>query len=77
MQYGLLRKARKRKKSEDFIRKLGYDGFRVRHHGIIARIELRKSDIPVFVQNHGEITAKKLKEHNFSHVCVDLNGIER
>jgi len=60
--------------AEDFIRNIGYKGFRVRHYGNIARIELNKNDIENFVKNQGEKVDFGLKKLGYKHVCVDLNG---
>jgi uncharacterized protein len=60
-------------KAEDFIRGLGFEQARVRHHNSIARIEVRKGDIPKIVENR-EIIAKRLRELGFAYVSLDLEG---
>jgi uncharacterized protein len=61
-------------KSEDFIRYLGYSGFRVRHHDKIAKIELIPEDINNFIINHREKVDKALKQLGYTNVCIDLKG---
>jgi uncharacterized protein len=60
--------------SEIYIKKLGYKGFRVRHHNKVARIELNPDDISSFVSKHREEVDLKLKELGYNYVCVDLHG---
>lgn len=60
-------------KSEEFIRNLGFEQVRVRHHGGIARIEVAKKDIPRVLELQEEI-AKKMKEIGFTYVALDLEG---
>jgi len=62
--------------SEEFIKNLGYQGFRVRHHGEIARIELVKADISKFILNHSNLIDTALKNIGYSFVTVDLSGYE-
>lgn len=61
-------------KAENFIRNLGYKGFRVRHHDKIARIELDIDDINDFIKNHREETDLTLRTLGYTNVCVDLKG---
>jgi pyridinium-3,5-biscarboxylic acid mononucleotide sulfurtransferase len=60
--------------AEDFIRDLGYKGFRVRHHDKIARIELNSDDMENFVKNHREEVDFELRKLGYTSVCVDLKG---
>ncbi len=46
---------------------------RVRDHGGLARIELRKKDIPRAIEMGQEISSK-LRELGFDFVSVDLEG---
>jgi len=61
-------------KAEDFIRNLGYSGFRVRHHDKIARIEFNAADIENFIKNHRTETDLELRRLGYANVCVDLKG---
>ncbi|MDD3013819.1 MAG: ATP-dependent sacrificial sulfur transferase LarE [Candidatus Gastranaerophilales bacterium] len=61
-------------KAEDFIRKMGYDGFRIRHHDKIARIELNQNDLEKFISSHREKVDSELKKQGYSYICLDLNG---
>lgn len=62
-------------KSEEYLLSLGFTGFRVRHHGDIARIELKQDQIDKML-NHKirEEVSKKLKEIGFKYVSLDLEG---
>jgi len=60
-------------KAETELRKLGFQGFRVRHHGKVARLELRTRDLEVALENRKEIT-KQLKGLGFTYVTLDLEG---
>ena len=61
--------------AEEFLRKLGFVEFRVRHHDTVARIEVKPRDL-------GEIIAKpnrykiveKLKSLGFKYITTDLQG---
>ncbi|MFA5553880.1 MAG: ATP-dependent sacrificial sulfur transferase LarE [Phycisphaerae bacterium] len=61
--------------AEDYLRSLGFDEFRVRHHGETARIEVHVQDMPKLT---GEQTrqkiVEKLKEIGFKFVAMDLAG---
>ncbi|MDD3013098.1 MAG: ATP-dependent sacrificial sulfur transferase LarE [Candidatus Gastranaerophilales bacterium] len=61
-------------KAEDFIRDLGYRGFRVRHYDKIARIELNADDIESFIKNHRVKVDLELRRLGYTSVCVDLKG---
>ena len=61
--------------AEDFMRELGFVEFRVRHHDIIARIEVRPEDLNKIISD--EIRQKvidKIKSIGFKFVTVDLQG---
>ena len=61
--------------AEDFLRSLGLEEFRVRHHESIARIEVNLKDIDKVVNE--PIRAKvveKLKSLGFKFVTIDLQG---
>ncbi len=59
--------------AEDFLRAKGFGVLRVRDHGGLARIELRKKDIPRAIEMGQEISSK-LRELGFDFVSVDLEG---
>lgn len=62
-------------KSEEFIFKLGFKQFRVRHHGEIARIELQQNEILKFIESDASNKAcKYLKSLGFNYVTIDLLG---
>lgn len=62
-------------KAEELLRKLGFVEFRVRHHGVIARIEVRPVD---FTKITGDAIRKQivdeLKAIGFGYVALDLQG---
>ena len=61
--------------AEEFLRKLGFVEFRVRHHDIIARIEVNPQDInKVMKEPNRSKIIKKLKSLGFKFVAVDLQG---
>jgi uncharacterized protein len=61
--------------AESFLRGLGLVEFRVRHHGSLARIEVRPQQLSVVTEepNRSKIT-ERLKALGFTFVCVDLQG---
>ncbi|MEN6307337.1 MAG: ATP-dependent sacrificial sulfur transferase LarE [Anaerohalosphaeraceae bacterium] len=62
-------------KAEEVLRRLGFVEFRVRHHGVIARIEVRPAD---FAKITAEIIRRQivdeLKAIGFGYVALDLQG---
>jgi uncharacterized protein len=62
-------------RAEQLIRELGFRQVRVRHHGVIARIELPLHDIPRFVSaGLAESVSRRFKEIGFQYVTLDLEG---
>jgi len=61
--------------AEDFLRKLGLQVLRVRHHGDTARIEIPPDDFQVAMQ-HREIISQKLHAMGFLYVALDLDGFK-
>ncbi len=59
--------------AEDFLRKLGFKQFRVRHHGTIARLELTPDDFQMAMDKRSEII-DRLKETGYTYVALDLQG---
>ena len=57
------------------MRSLGFRDLRVRHHGIVARIELPPSDFPkLLAGNIAAEDAQNLKEFGFKFVTLDFQG---
>lgn len=59
--------------AESFLRSLGYRGFRVRHHGEVARLEFPAEKLPDVLERRNEITAG-VKAAGYKYVAVDLDG---
>ena len=59
--------------AEDFLFSLGISQCRVRYHERIARIEVRRDDFPVVLQNAGKII-KQFKTLGFTYVTLDFEG---
>jgi len=61
--------------AEDFLRKLGFVEFRVRHHDTIARIEVHPEDMEkVTTEPQRYKIIEKLKSLGFKYITVDLQG---
>ncbi|GAB6144132.1 ATP-dependent sacrificial sulfur transferase LarE [Desulfocicer niacini] len=74
-EYLTMEKIMQIKHAEDHLQLLGFEGVRVRHHGLLARIECKTQDIekissPSF---RSKIT-KALQVQGFKFVSVDLEG---
>src|SRR5947209_5579107 len=61
--------------AEAYLRVLGFRGFRVRHHGEIARLELPLADFPRALEHRDEIV-DALTEIGFRFVTLDLAGFK-
>ncbi len=61
--------------AESAIRQLGFRGFRLRHHGEIARLEMAPADLDRAFAMRGEIS-ERVKKHGFKYVTIDLDGYE-
>ena len=59
--------------AEQYLKGLGFDHLRVRHHGTVGRIEVEKQKIPYLLKKSGQVL-KKLKEIGFRYIAVDLDG---
>jgi uncharacterized protein len=61
--------------AEDFLKGLGFVEFRVRHHGNLARIEVKQEEIAQISAEaiRGKII-KKLKSLGFNYVTIDMEG---
>jgi len=61
--------------AEDVLLALGFSDLRVRHHGDMARIELRKEDIPRFFSGPAADEARrKIQALGFKYITVDVEG---
>jgi uncharacterized protein len=60
-------------KAEDVIRGLGLVEFRVRHHDMLARIEVHPEDFEMVYASRSLIV-EKLQELGFKYVTLDLQG---
>jgi pyridinium-3,5-biscarboxylic acid mononucleotide sulfurtransferase len=62
-------------KAEDFLRKLGFVEFRVRHHGDIARIEINPKEFQKITPDpiRKQVT-EELKKIGFRYITLDLQG---
>ena len=62
-------------KSEELLRNSGFNQFRVRIHGNIARIEILPEDFKKIIQDETRIKIyDELKNFGFSYVTLDLKG---
>lgn len=60
-------------KAESHIRRLGYRGFRVRHHDEIARIEMPVDQLADAIADREEI-ARGVRAAGYRYVTIDLEG---
>lgn len=61
--------------AEKFIRSSGFKEVRVRHHGLIARIELGKEEIPMMLSDGlMDKVVRKLESLGYMYVTIDLEG---
>jgi uncharacterized protein len=62
-------------RAESYLLKLGFRGCRVRHHGLIARIELERVDFQKMLdEGLRERVVKRMRQIGFSYVAMDLDG---
>jgi uncharacterized protein len=63
-------------KAESILKTLGLRQVRVRHHNDLARIEIDKDELPLFLANpdNKQIATKKLRELGYTEVIIDLEG---
>ncbi|SOC55105.1 ATP-dependent sacrificial sulfur transferase LarE [Ornithinimicrobium cerasi] len=62
-------------RAEDAVLALGVAEVRVRHHGDLARIEVRPEDLPLVLASHDALVVE-LRELGFRHVTLDLAGLQ-
>jgi uncharacterized protein len=75
-QYGdpiTVEKLRQVAAAESFLRRLGFRGFRVRHHDAVARLEFPREAIPDVLDRSEEIVAG-VKAAGYRFVALDLEG---
>jgi uncharacterized protein len=61
--------------AEEYLRKLGFVEFRVRHHDAIARIEVIAKDMEKITAEPGrQKIVEKMKSIGFKYITVDLQG---
>jgi pyridinium-3,5-biscarboxylic acid mononucleotide sulfurtransferase len=63
-------------RAEDVLVEMGFRQFRVRHHGELARIELRQADILRAIEMREEIS-RGIRAAGYKHVTIDLAGFRR
>ena len=59
--------------AEQVLREAGFRGFRVRHHGTVARIEVAPADIPRLAAM-GSTIAANIRATGYTYVAMDLDG---
>lgn len=64
---------KKIEQAEDLLASLGFKQYRVRHHGDLARIELRPQDFPQALTHRTQLVTN-LKALGYKHVTLDLGG---
>jgi len=61
--------------AEDALHRLGFRGFRVRHHEQVARLEVPLDQVPRLMETAvREAVVAAMKEAGFSYVALDLEG---
>lgn len=60
--------------AENVLRELGYQQFRVRHHGTVARIELLPEDFHRAVSTDREAMTRGIRAAGYLYVSLDLTG---
>lgn len=64
--------------AEDLLREMGFEQLRVRHHGVVARIEVAPAQIPRLAQlDVATRVVSGLKELGYAVVSLDLEGYRR
>lgn len=71
-------KLRQVERAEKYLKSIGFKKVRVRHHNIIARIEVEKDKIDDFLNsNLRERVIKYFKKLGFEFITLDLEGYKR
>jgi len=60
-------------RAEDFLRSLGISQVRVRHHGELARIEIKRDEFGICIEA-GEFVHKELKRLGWKFITLDIIG---
>jgi len=61
--------------AENYLKSLGLEEIRVRHHDNMARIEVKQDDLEKFVTEPlREKTLEKFKALGFNYVTIDIEG---
>ena len=61
--------------AEAFLAKEGFQQYRVRYHGPVARIEVEPSDMDRLTREDlREVIVKRFREIGFTHIALDLEG---
>ena len=62
-------------RGEEVLRNLGFQQFRVRHHGDVVRIEIAREEMPQAMQmNMFETLSREFKQIGFRFVTLDVDG---
>lgn len=69
---GILEKVRA---AEGALARMGFKAFRVRHHGDVARIELRPQDMASAVRKR-RLVAERIKASGYRFAAIDLSGYQ-
>jgi len=70
-------KLRQIEQAEEFLRSLGFRQLRVRHHDIVARIELPREDMQKVLSNGtGDRIVERFREIGFFFTTIDLGGFK-
>ena len=60
--------------AEAVLARMGFEGFRVRDHGTMARIEVAPADVARIVSRQRERLVRALKALGYTYVALDLEG---
>lgn len=74
--YGMevtVEKLRQIAQAEAALRELDFRGFRVRHHGDVARLEFREDDLDAAMARRRDVSAA-VQAAGFKYVAIDLQG---
>jgi pyridinium-3,5-biscarboxylic acid mononucleotide sulfurtransferase len=62
-------------KGEAYLKSMGIEQVRLRHHGDVARIEVGEIDIPFFLDNDNrQKSVTALKQLGYKYIAIDLQG---
>ncbi len=60
-------------RAEDYLSVLGFNEFRVRHHGDVARIEIPPQDFQILLDHRLEII-RSFKDFGYKYITLDIKG---